>query len=266
MMDRANNRLDDPGESGGMARSGGAWSWGRGLAGLVFLALLALVLWAGLADKLTFATFARHHDAIRAWVDHHGVLSIGVFILLYFVAVTFSLPGAVWMTIIGGYVFGAVAGTVYVVVGATLGATAIFLVARYVLGAAWRNRISGKTMRRMERGFREHAFSYLLVLRLIPLFPFWLVNLVPAFTGVSTRVYLAGTFLGIIPGTAVYASVGNGLGAALEAGSKPDLSIILDPAILGPLLGLAALALLPVAYKSLKRRKGEEEGRDHGTD
>jgi uncharacterized membrane protein YdjX (TVP38/TMEM64 family) len=107
----------------------------------------------------------------------------------------------------------------------------------------------------MEAGFRENAMSYLLVLRLVPLFPFWLVNLVPAFLGVPLRTYVIGTFFGIMPGTFVYASVGSGLGAILEAGESPDLGIIFKAEILIPLLGLALLALIPVIYKRIKTKR-----------
>ena len=107
----------------------------------------------------------------------------------------------------------------------------------------------------MEGGFRENALSYLLVLRLIPAFPFWLVNLVPAFLGVSTVTYVIGTFFGIIPGTFVFASVGAGLGAILDAGQDPDLGIIFRPDVLGPLVGLALLSLLPVVYKKYQTKK-----------
>ncbi len=107
----------------------------------------------------------------------------------------------------------------------------------------------------MEAGFQKNALNYLLVLRLVPLFPFWLVNLVPAFLGVPLRTYILGTFLGIIPGTFVYASVGNGLGAVFDMGEKPDLGIILSPEVFGPLLGLAALSLVPIAYRKFRHRR-----------
>ena len=109
----------------------------------------------------------------------------------------------------------------------------------------------------MEEGFRRDALSYLLVLRLIPIFPFWLVNIVPAFLGVPLRTYVLGTFVGIIPGSFVYASVGNGLGAVFDAGGTPDLGIIFAPAILLPIVGLAVLALLPIVYRRFKARKRE---------
>jgi uncharacterized membrane protein YdjX (TVP38/TMEM64 family) len=109
----------------------------------------------------------------------------------------------------------------------------------------------------MEEGFRQDALSYLLVLRLIPIFPFWLVNIVPAFLGVPLGTYVLGTFVGIIPGSFVYASVGNGLGAVFDAGGTPDLGIIFEPAILLPIVGLAVLALLPIAYRRFKARRRE---------
>ena len=140
--------------------------------------------------------------------------------------------------------------------GATAGATIVFLIARSALGETLRAK-AGPRIRRMEEGFRADALSYLLVLRLIPLFPFWLVNIVPAFLGVPVRTYVLGTFIGIIPGSFVYASVGNGLGAVFEAGGTPDLGIIFEPAILLPIVGLAVLALLPVAYRKVRVGKRE---------
>jgi uncharacterized membrane protein YdjX (TVP38/TMEM64 family) len=158
------------------------------------------------------------------------------------------------MTIGGGFLFGAASAAVYVVAAATLGASAIFLVARYALGDVLRGK-AGPAMRRMEDGFRENALSYLLVLRLVPLFPFWLVNLVPAFLGVPLRTFVIGTFVGIIPGSVVYCLVGNGLGAVFDSGDTPNLGIIFEPEILAPIIGLAVLSVVPVVYKRLKRTK-----------
>ena len=107
----------------------------------------------------------------------------------------------------------------------------------------------------MEAGFQRNALSYLLVLRLVPIFPFWLVNLVPAFLNVPLRVYVLGTFLGIIPGTVVFASIGNGLGVLLADCRKPDFGVVFQPMVLLPLLGLAVLALLPVLVKRWRARR-----------
>ena len=114
----------------------------------------------------------------------------------------------------------------------------------------------GEAGKKMEKGFQDNALSYLLVLRLSPLFPFWLVNLGPARLGVPVRTFVIGTFFGIIPGAAVFCSIGSGLGAIIDAGEIPDLGIIFQPEIFVPLLGLAVLALLPVVYKRFKLSKG----------
>ena len=153
----------------------------------------------------------------------------------------------------GGFLFGTLETTTYVVFGATVGATVIFLAARYAFADYLRAK-AGASVRKMEDGFRENAMSYLLFLRLVPVFPFWLVNLVPAFIGVSTRTYVLGTFFGIIPGTFVFASVGSGLGGVFDGGGEPDLGIIFTPGILLPIVGLAVLALIPVFYKKFTNK------------
>lgn len=208
----------------------------------------------GWNEYLSFETLREHRQALLAWRQDHYAVAALTFVAVYVLVVAFSLPGAVWMTIGGGFVFGTASATIYVVVAATLGASAIFLAARYALGDVLRAK-AGPAMRRMEAGFRENALSYLLVLRLVPLFPFWLVNLVPAFLGVPLRTFVIGTFVGIIPGSVVYCLVGNGLGAVFDAGEKPDLGIIFEPEILAPIVGLAVLSVVPVVYKRLKRAK-----------
>ena len=197
-----------------------------------------------------------NRETLRMLVSDNGIIAILAFVAIYATVIAFSLPGGAIMTLTGGFLFGAIGGGLIVVVGATVGATALFLIARTALGDVLRAK-AGPFVSKMEDGFRANALSYLLVLRLIPLFPFWLVNLVPAFLGVSTTTYIVGTFVGIIPGTFVYASVGNGLGALIDAGQDPDLGIIFRPEILGPLIGLAVLALLPVIYKRIQARKSQ---------
>ncbi len=160
----------------------------------------------------------------------------------------------------GGFLFGTVPAAAYAVVGATLGATILFLAARTAFADILRRKAKGPLFRRMQAGFQDDAFSYLLTLRLIPLFPFWLVNLVPALLGMRLRAYVLGTFLGIIPGSLVFAHVGAGLGAVFDRGESPDLGIIFEPRILSAIVALAVLALLPVVYKRYKARKGRHTG------
>ena len=219
------------------------------------LAVLLLAVVAafglGLDDYLSFEQLERHRAQLLGFVERHPVVAPLAFMLAYAAAIALSIPGGAILTMAGGFLFGVVAATCYVVIAATLGATVVFLIARTALGDSLRQS-AGPAMRRMEAGFRENALSYLLFLRLIPLFPFWLVNLVPAFLGVPLWTYVAATLVGIIPGSLVYASVGNGLGAVFEAGGRPDLGIIFEPQIILPIIGLAVLALLPVAYRKIK--------------
>jgi uncharacterized membrane protein YdjX (TVP38/TMEM64 family) len=174
--------------------------------------------------------------------------------------VALSIPGATVLTIAAGFLFGQLWATVLVVIAATAGATALFLLAKTTIGDTLRAK-AGPWLQRMEAGFAEGALSYLLVLRLIPLFPFFVVNLVPAFLGVPLATYVIATFVGIIPGTFVYASVGAGLGSVFEAGGTFAPADALTPEIITALIGLAVLSLLPVAYRKLVRARGRSNGR-----
>lgn len=223
------------------------------------LALLAAALAAffafGLQDWVDLDVLRRHRLWLTAQVHEHYLLALLAYMAIYAVAVAVSVPGGAALTIAGGFLFGQFVGCAATVVAATLGATTLFLAARTALGDPLRAR-AGPWLRRLEQGFAENALSYLLVLRLVPLFPFFVVNLVPAFLGVKLRTYFIGTLVGIIPGTFVYASVGAGLGALFEAGGDFSVQNVLSPEIIVALVGLALLALLPVAYKRMVRRRG----------
>lgn len=203
---------------------------------------------------LSFAALGEHRVALLNWVSANSLLAPMVYILAYVVLAAFSLPGGAVMTISGGFLFGAVMGGVYAVTGATLGATALFLIAKTSLGDYLLAK-AGPAIRKMQAGFEEDALSYMLILRLVPLFPFFLVNLAPAFFGLPLRVYLIATFLGIIPGTFVYALVGAGLGSVFDRGETFTLASVMTPQIIAALVGLGVLALAPVAYKKIKGRR-----------
>lgn len=219
---------------------------------ILFIALIGITLTTGVQDLLSLEFLRENRQALLDFVASNYVGAVLAFMAIYILAVTFSIPGAVWLSISGGFVFSAGPATAYIVVGATIGATFVFLLARYVLGDMLRNKAGG-AIERMRSGFQQDAFSYMLVLRLVPLFPFFIVNLVPAFLSVPIRTYVAGTALGIIPGAFVFALVGSGLGAVFDAGGDLDPGTVLfRPEVIGSLLGLAALALIPVAYKKLR--------------
>ncbi len=250
------NQTDETPTSGEPAQEpGGAAVWAKRLIPLVILiGLLVAAFYAGLGRYLSLDYLSENREVLTAWVDANRVLAIPGFIALYTLLVAISFPGAAFLTIIGGFLFGPLLGTVLVVTGATLGATIIFLAARTALGDPLRKRAGG-FIKRMEEGFREDAMSYLLVLRLVPVFPFWVVNLVPAFLGVPLRTFVLATALGIIPGSAVYVGVGDGLGAVLDQGGQPDWGLIFNPRVLVPILGLALLSLVPVIYRKVRERR-----------
>ena len=216
------------------------------------LAIVAVFI-LDLDSYLTFAALREHREALTGLVERNLVLAALAFVILYALAIALSVPGGAILTIAGGFLFGSILTTILVVFAATLGATLVFLIAKTTLGDPLRAR-AGPFLKRMEAGFQENALNYLLVLRLIPLFPFWIVNLVPAFLGVPLRTYVLGTLLGIIPGTFVFASVGAGIGSVLDSGEDFSPSSVLTPQIVVALVGLAVLALLPVAYRKLKAR------------
>lgn len=206
-----------------------------------------------LGDALSFEALARHREALVGWRDGNYPLAAAGFVAVYALAVAFSAPGAVWFTLAGGLMFGTAAGGMLVVVAATTGAFAIYTAARAGLGDALRARAGG-WLDRARTGFSENAVSYMLAMRLTPVVPFFVANLAPAFLGVRPLTYLWTTFVGIMPATFVYASIGAGLGAVIDRGEQPDLGVIFDWRVLGPLLGLAALSLAPVALKRLRGR------------
>ena len=228
--------------------------------GILVLGLVAFYA-AGLDDYIDFALLRENRSALLNWVAGNQALAVLSFILLYTAVIALSLPAGAALTVAGGFLFGTVSAAAYAVVGATLGATILFLAARTAFADILRRKAKGPLFRKMRAGFQDDAFSYLLILRLIPLFPFWLVNLVPALLDMRLRTYVLGTFLGIIPGSLVFAHAGAGLGAVFDRGESPDLDIIFEPRILSAVVALAVLALLPVAYKRYKARKGASSRR-----
>ena len=237
---------------------------GKGLIGkLAPLVLLAALLSAffifDLDDYISFQALKDHREGLQEWVAANRLVAHLAMVVIYAISTASSLPIGLVLTIAAGFLFGWFTGGLLVVVGATIGATAIFLAARHACGDYLRSKVSG-SLKRMEEGFRADAFNYMLVLRLVPLFPFWLVNIAPAFLGVTTRTYVLSTFFGIIPGTFVYSTVGGGLGMVFDRGETPDLGVIFEPTILAAVLGIAVLALIPVIYKKLKRRGPDAGG------
>lgn len=222
------------------------------------IALVAAIGAFTLKDTLSFQALADNREALIAFRDANFVLTIGAYMAIYIAVVAFSLPGATIATLAGGFLFGLTTGTLLTVFAATTGATLIFLAARWGLGeklAAKMDASEGK-VKQLKEGLAENELSVLFLMRLVPAIPFFMANLLPALVGVRLSRFVFTTFFGIIPGTAVYTWVGAGLGEVFARGETPNLGIIFEPQILGPILGLSALALLPILIKQFRKSKG----------
>ena len=221
---------------------------------IAFGAVLGLVLLRG---QINFETLAVNRQALLAFRDAHYLAASLIFVLVYVAFVGFSLPGALILTLTGGFLFGMFPGALYNGMGATLGAVLVFLAARYGAGldVAARIKAGGGVMARMQAHLAAHEVSALLTLRLVPGVPFFLANLLPAFMGTRLRRFAWTTALGIIPGDLAYTAVGVGLGDVFAAGKTPDLATLISPNILMALFLLGALSLLPLVL-GVWQRKG----------
>lgn len=225
---------------------------------LIAIAVVAVIGYLTLRDTLTFDTLRENREALLAFRDANFALMALGFVTVYIAIVAFSLPGAAVASVTGGFLFGLWAGTGLNVLAATVGATVIFLAARAGLGRAMAARMeaSDGTLKKIRTGLAENEISVLFILRLVPLVPFFVANLLPALVGVKLRNFVWTTALGIIPGALVFTSIGVGLGEVFDRGESPDLSLLWAPHVIGPILGLAALAALPIVIKAVRGRKG----------
>jgi uncharacterized membrane protein YdjX (TVP38/TMEM64 family) len=221
--------------------------------GLIFVLLTGAIIaffYFDLDRYLSLKALKVHRDSLLAFTETHYASAVVLFIGAYTLITGLSLPGAAIMTLAGGFLFGSVLGTLYVNLGATMGATLAFLASRYLL-RDWVERQFGQQLEAFQRGFAENAFQYLITLRLIPIFPFFLVNLLSGLTRVSVATYIAATTIGIIPGSFVYAYAGR------ELGTLNSIAEIATPRVLLAFTLLGLLALVPVVYRKLSsKRKG----------
>lgn len=229
-------------------------AWRRWLPlGIIVLGLV--LVFAFDLDKLaSFEHLRAHHQRLTELVAAHYVQAALGYVLLYVLFVALSLPGAIWLTVAAGFLFGAVVGATVAVIAATTGATLLFLATKTSLGDYLHSH-AGPWLAKIERGFADNQWSYLLMMRLFPAIPFFIANLVPAFLGVPLPVFIITTFIGIIPATVIFATVGAGLGSVLETSADLSLHSLMTPQVEGALVGLAVLAAAPIAVKFLRRRR-----------
>ena len=221
---------------------------GKILIAVLFAAAIGAFFYFDLKQYLSLDALKSNRDSLLAFTDLHYATAVALFIGVYVVQTAFSLPGGAIMTLAGGFLFGSILGTIFVNIGATTGAMLAFLVARYLL-RDWVERKFGNRLGPIQEGFANNAFSYLMTLRLIPLFPFFLVNLVSGLTRVNVGTYAAATSLGIIPGSFVYAYAGR------QLGTINSLAEIASPRVLLAFTLLGLLALVPIVYRKFTSKR-----------
>ncbi len=239
--------------------------WRQWLPLIVLIAAIIAVWAGGAARYLTLSSIAEHRDGLKAMVEAHYLAALGGYMLVYFACIALSLPGGVLLTILGGFLFGWITGGVATVIAATGGATIIFLVAKSSFGAFLAEK-AGSRAKAFAEGFRRDAFNYMLFLRLVPLFPFWLVNIAPALFNVSSRTYVLSTFIGIIPATFAFATLGASLDSIIMAQKAAyqacvaakgagqcsfalDASALVTPQLIAAFAALGVIAIVPVMWK-----------------
>ena len=217
----------------------------------VLVALIAAAYAFGLHRYLTLDALRDNRAALAAFVQSNYALAALAYMALYIVVVALSLPAGAVLTLAGGLLFGVPWGIVFTVIGATLGATALFLIARTAFGDTLRAR-AGPFLAKMADGFSKDAFNYLLFLRLVPAFPFFAVNLAPALLGMKLWPYVVATAIGILPGTSVFSAFGAGLGEVFDRGGEVSLKSVLSPTLIAALVGMGLLSLLPIAIRRFR--------------
>lgn len=234
---------------------------------LVVAVVAVAVVATGWHQHLSLEALVHHRTEVEAFVTAHRFAALLLFAAVYVIAVTLSLPGAVFLTVTGGLLFGTVVGGMTAIAAATLGATLVFLIARSAVGG-WLVRRAGAIATALADGFRRDAFHYLLFLRLVPVFPFWMVNLVAALCGVHLGPFVVATALGIIPGTLAFAFLGAGLDSAVAAQASElrrcmaagrtdcpveiDIMSFMTGELVAAFVILGIVALIPIVVRRFK--------------
>ena len=226
---------------------------------LILSVAIVAVFASGATRYLNLDALQANEAALRSFVSQQLPLALLAFIVIYALATAVSLPGAIILTLAGGYLFGAWVGGVATVIGATTGAILVFYAVKTSLGQALRDKAeaSGGRLKSVIDGVQAGAFGYILTLRLIPLAPFWLVNVAAALAHAPLRAYALATFIGIMPATFIYSGIGAGIGELLARGQTPDLGVIFSPKVLLPLVALGLLTLATTVYQRVRAKSGK---------
>ena len=255
-------------ESDNQPENASSFSFKRWIPIVIIFAIMAIGFSQGWHQYISLSNLISHRAQLAGFVSDNIVLAILVYIGIYICTVAFSFPGASFLTITGGFLFGWHVGGIFTALAATCGASVIFLAAKTSFGKFLRDK-AGPQLNRFADGFNENAFNYLLFLRFVPVFPFWLVNIAPALFNVSLRTYVFATLIGILPGTFVYSYIGAGLdsiiaaqeesnpGCAEEGSCAIDFNSLVTPELLIAIAGLGVLAVVPVIIQKIRARKSK---------
>lgn len=221
----------------------------------LIILIVGLIMFFALDGQhyLSMQMIQSNYQALLDFTHTYFWLSTLIFMLAYIIIVAFSIPGATIMTLLGGFLFGIFPGSIWVVLSATIGASLVFLAVKTAFGETLRQKAGG-SIEKLRKGFEENAFNYLLTLRLIPVFPFFVINIACGVLGVRLKAFFWGTLLGIIPGSVIYVWVGTGLGYALQQGSELNMGIIFQPQFILPIIALALLSLVPVIRQKISKK------------
>lgn len=226
------------------------------------IAIVLVIAWqSGLTEYLSIDTLREYQQVLKKFVAAHPIATFLVFVVVYAIATAFMLTGA-WITIAGGVLFGMIFGTIGTTIGATIGASLLFWVAQTSIGSVLRER-AGPFLSKMEKGFQEDAFFYMLATRLIPAVPFAVANIAPALLGAKFREFVLVTAIGIVPGVVLYTSIGTGLSASLDAENAGD-PVEIAKNFIPAFVALGIVALLPVVYRRfvMKKNKNMDSEKD----
>lgn len=216
----------------------------------ILILAIGLMIFFSLGGQkyLSMEMLQQHYQSLLDYTHQHLIVSTVIFMLAYILIVAFSIPGATIMTLLGGFLFGIFPGALWVILSATIGATVVFLAVKSAFGESLQRRAGGN-IEKLRQGFSHNAFNYLLTLRLIPIFPFFIINIACGVLGVRLKAFFWGTLLGIIPGSVIYVWVGTGLGFAPQQGEQLNMGIIFQPQFILPIIALALLSLVPMIRK-----------------
>lgn len=213
--------------------------------------LLVAFFYFDLKQYLTFDTLKKYHKVALSWTQDHYLPAVAIYLFIFIGLIACAIPSATFMALFGGFLFGSIA-IIYATIGTTLGGFILFIAIRTALGKSIAAKSTG-WLKNMEEGFHKNAFNYLIMMRLVPVFPCWISNISAGVMNVPIKTFLLATTIGVFPSTAIYVMVGRGLDTFFSSGKTPTVDLLLTPSLFIPLLALAIISIIPIFYKRFNK-------------